>query len=76
MNDAIFNFDHIHIISQEPKISAKWYEESFGANIVREYDLRRAPQIDVQLGGMTTIIRGKRPGEKPNSTFQTIFKPQ
>ena len=68
MSNTIFSFDHIHIISQEPKISAQWYEEIFGANIVREYDLRRAPQIHVQLGGMTIIIRGKRPNEKPNAT--------
>ena len=68
MSDTKFSFDHIHIISQDPKISAQWYEEIFGANIVREYDLRHAPQIDVQLGGVTIIIRGKRPGEEPNST--------
>ena len=43
MSNAIFSFDHIHIISREPKISA-------------------------QLGEMKIIIRGKRPGEKPNST--------
>ena len=37
----------------------------FGAEIAAEYELREAPQINVRLGGMTIIIRGRRPGEAP-----------
>ena len=68
MSKPAFLFDHIHIISQEPKVAAQWYEDVLGAIIEGEYDLRNAPSINVQLGGITIIIRGKRPGEKPNST--------
>ena len=63
-SNPAFLFDHIHIISQEPKVAAQWYEDVLGAIIEGEYDLRNAPSINVQLGGMTIIIRGKRPGEK------------
>ena len=65
MSNPALKFDHIHIISQEPKAAAKWYEEMFGAVIAAETVTRNAPQIFVELGGMTIIIRGQRPGEAP-----------
>ena len=61
-------FDHVHIISQDPKAAAHWYEEILGGRITAEYQLRSAPQINVKLGGMQVIIRGKRPGEELVST--------
>ena len=39
-----------------------------GGKIVADYELRGAPQINVQVGGMQVIIRGRRPGESPVST--------
>ena len=61
-------FDHIHLISADPKAAAAWYEDILGAEIAGEYALRGAPQINVRLGGMTVIIRGARPGEEPVAT--------
>jgi catechol 2,3-dioxygenase-like lactoylglutathione lyase family enzyme len=37
----------------------------FGATIAADTVARGAPQIFVELGGMTILIRGKRPGETP-----------
>ncbi len=68
MCDAEITFDHIHLISEDPKAAALWYERILGGKITAEYELRDAPQINVSLGGMTVIIRGKRPGEEPMST--------
>jgi lactoylglutathione lyase len=65
MSNPAFKFDHVHIISESPKASAEWYAEMFGARIVREGVAYGAPQIAVELGGMTVLIRGKRPGEEP-----------
>lgn len=61
-------FDHIHLISQHPQAAAAWYRDMLGGEIVADYELRDAPQINVRLGGMTVIIRGQRPGEEPVST--------
>ena len=61
-------FDHIHLISADPQATAAWYERILGGRIVADYQLRDAPQINVQVGGMQIIIRGKRPGEAPAST--------
>jgi catechol 2,3-dioxygenase-like lactoylglutathione lyase family enzyme len=65
MSNPAFRFDHVHIISEDPKASAKWYVEMFGATIAADTVARGAPQIFVELGGMTILIRGRRPGEEP-----------
>ena len=63
MGNPAFRFDHVHIISENPHASAEWYVEMFGARISADTVARGAPQIFVELGGMTILIRGKRPGE-------------
>jgi catechol 2,3-dioxygenase-like lactoylglutathione lyase family enzyme len=65
MSNPAFKFDHVHIISQDPEASANWYVEMFGATITANTMARGAPQIFVDLGGMTILIRGQRPGEVP-----------
>ena len=65
MSNPAFKFDHVHIISENPKASADWYVEMFGATIAADTVARGAPQIFVELGGMTILIRGRRPGEAP-----------
>jgi catechol 2,3-dioxygenase-like lactoylglutathione lyase family enzyme len=67
MSNPAFRFDHVHIISKNPKASANWYVEMFGATIVADTVTRGAPQIFVELGGMTILIRGQRPGEAPDA---------
>jgi catechol 2,3-dioxygenase-like lactoylglutathione lyase family enzyme len=67
MSNPAFKFDHVHIISQDPHASAKWYVEMFGATIAKDTVARGAPQIFVDLGGMTILIRGVRPGEAPTT---------
>ncbi|HEX4985296.1 MAG TPA: VOC family protein [Burkholderiales bacterium] len=65
MNEAL-GFDHVHLISRDPKAAADWYRDMFGGEITQvQENLRGAPQIDVRVGGMTVVIRGQRPGEKP-----------
>lgn len=66
MSNPAFKFDHVHIISKNPKASADWYVEMFGARIAADTVARGAPQIFVELGGMTILIRGERPGEAPD----------
>ena len=65
MSNPAFTFDHVHIISENPKVTANWYVKMFGATIVADAVARGAPQIFVGLGGMTILIRGRRPGEAP-----------
>lgn len=68
MSNPAFTFDHVHIIAQDPKASAAWYVAMFGATITADTVARGAAQIFVELGGMTILIRGRRPGEAPAAT--------
>ena len=43
VSNPSFKFDHIHIISENPKASADWYVEMFGATIAADTFARRAP---------------------------------
>jgi lactoylglutathione lyase len=65
MSNPAFKFDHVHIISENPRASAEWYVEMLGAVIATDTVARGAQQIFVELGGMTILIRGRRPGENP-----------
>ena len=65
MSNPAFIFDHVHIISRDPAASARWYVDKLGARIAADTVARGAPQIFVELGGMTILIRGRRPGEEP-----------
>lgn len=65
MSNPAFAFDHIHIISQSPQDAANWYVEVLGADIVATKVAYGAPQIFLELGGKTLIIRGHRAGEAP-----------
>ena len=65
VSNPAFTFDHVHIVSENPRASAQWYVDMFGATIARDTIARGAPQIFVELGGTTTLIRGRRPGEDP-----------
>lgn len=66
MSNPALQFDHVHIISDTPHESAKWYVEKLGATITKDSVARGAPQIFVSLGGANLLIRGKRQGEAPS----------
>ena len=68
MSNPAFKFDHVHIVSKDPQASANWYVEMFGATIAANTMARDGPQIFIDLGGMTILIRGQRPGEDPADT--------
>ncbi len=61
----------LHIISENPSASAAWYVEMFGATIAADTIARGAPQIFVELGGTTILIRGRRPGRIRHPTSRS-----
>ena len=64
MPNPNITFDHVHLISQNPKATADWYVDKLGAEIVRDVQVRGAPQLYVEIGGgAMLIVRGERPGE-------------
>ena len=64
MSNPNMVFDHVHLVSKDPKSSAAWYEEKLGGRVVSSSEVRGAPSIVVSFKGATIIIRGQRPGEQ------------
>jgi|TARA_Y100000814_G_C12032585_1_gene299668 catechol 2,3-dioxygenase-like lactoylglutathione lyase family enzyme len=63
-------FDHVHIISQNPEESAKWFEEILGGKKVETVEIQGAPQIYVLFEGAKVIIRGQRNRETAHDKNQ------
>jgi lactoylglutathione lyase len=64
MSNTPVIFDHVHLVSKDPKSTASWYEEKLGGRVVNTSEVRGAPSIVVAFKGATVIIRGQRPGEE------------
>ena len=65
MDRVPLEFDHIHLIAEDPRATVAWYVEMLGAEITADTMARGAPQIFLDVGGKIIIVRGKRPGENP-----------
>ena len=63
MPSATIGFDHVHLVSRNPQAAAQWYADKLGGEIVRNAEVRGAPQIYVSFGGFIVIVRGERPDE-------------
>src|SRR4051794_41779995 len=52
MSNPAFKFDHVHIISQDPPASGRWYVEMLGARNPPRSVARGAPPVFVGVGGL------------------------
>ena len=66
------SFDHVHVISKQPKDTADWYADRLGGTITKSATVKDAPQIYVSFGEAFIIVRGQRPGEsaKDKTNFE------
>lgn len=64
MGDSNIVFDHVHLISKDPKTTATWYAEKLAGKIISSSEVRGVPQAIVAFKGSTIIIRGQRPNEQ------------
>ena len=53
---ATFTYDHIHLRSPDAEATARWYEEMFGAEIIRSVQSDGRPRLDLNLGGVAVFI--------------------
>ncbi len=54
------HYDHVHLISADPRATAEWYVEYLGGEIMRDDELRGARNVRVHLGECLLNIRGVR----------------
>ena len=50
-----FIFDHIHLFTRNPEVTAAFYERMFGAEVIRTTPQGK-PRIDLKLGGANIFI--------------------
>ena len=50
MKYLAFEFERVHVISENPKAAADWYAGTLGADINFKREVRGAPQIGVEHG--------------------------
>ena len=65
------SFDHVHVISKQPKDAADWYADRLGGTITKSVTVKDAPQIYVSFGEAFIIVRGQRPGESAKDKANT-----
>lgn len=53
---TVFAYDHIHLRSPDVEATARWYEEMFGAEIIRSVQSDGKPRLDLKLGGVAVFI--------------------
>ena len=63
MPQASLGFDHVHLVAKDPRATARWYVDKLGGEIVRDIEVRGAPQVYVSFNGFIVIVRGQRPNE-------------
>jgi catechol 2,3-dioxygenase-like lactoylglutathione lyase family enzyme len=72
---AKFTYDHIHLRSPDPEATAAFYEQMFGAKILRSVQSGK-PRIDMKLGGADIFIAAVAPDGKtappPTSPYQGL----
>lgn len=69
---ATFTFDHIHLRSPDPEATAAFYEEMFGATVLRSTQNGK-PRVDLDLCGQKVFIARVEAqdgtGESPRSPY-------
>ena len=58
-----FRFNHIHFKSPDPKKTAQWYVDFFGAKIVSEGQNANGPTFRLDLHGMPLNVTPFLPGQ-------------
>jgi lactoylglutathione lyase len=70
---AKYTWDHIHLRSTNPEATAKWYERTLGADVIRSMQ-QGAPRIDLKLGGANIFIAPVTPGDGVNPPPTTPYQ--
>jgi lactoylglutathione lyase len=68
-----YTWDHIHLRSPDPEVTAAWFERMLGAQVIRS-TVEGKPRIDLKLGGADVFIMPVAPGDKVNAPPVTPYQ--
>jgi lactoylglutathione lyase len=70
---ANFTWDHIHLRTADPEAMARWFESTFGAQVIRTMQQGK-PRIDLKLGGANIFIAPVTPSDGVNTAPVTPYR--
>jgi lactoylglutathione lyase len=71
-NMTKFTWEHIHLRSPDPEVTAAWYKDKLGAEVVKSPQADGLSRIDINLSGQKVFIAKAMPGkaaEAPSSPY-------
>jgi lactoylglutathione lyase len=51
-----YHFDHLHLVSRDPKATARYYQKMFDAKIIESIEPDGKPRIDLNMNGLVIFI--------------------
>jgi catechol 2,3-dioxygenase-like lactoylglutathione lyase family enzyme len=51
-----YHFDHLHLVSRDPKAAALYYQKMFDAKIIESIEPDGKPRIDLNINGLVIFI--------------------
>ena len=51
-----YSFNHIHLLTRDPKVTVQYYNRMFGAKIIESTQSDGKQRIDLDLGGVSIFI--------------------
>ena len=70
---ATFTWDHIHLRTPDQEATAQWFEQIFGAQLIRSTQQGK-PRIDMKLGGANIFLAQVNPGDGVNAAPTTPYQ--
>ena len=58
-----YHFEHIHLLSRDPKTTAQYYRKMFDAEVIETAQPDGSTRVDVDLNGLAIFILPVAPGE-------------
>ena len=59
----IYHFDHVHILSKNPQVTAQYFHKMFDAKIIESVEPDGKPRVDMEMNGLIIFIFPVGPGE-------------
>lgn len=70
---AEFHYDHVHLRSPDPEATARYYQQMFGAEVIKSVQSDGRERVDMRLGGVMMFIAQVPPendlAERQDGTF-------
>jgi lactoylglutathione lyase len=68
-----YTWDHIHLRTPDPEVTAQWFERMLGAEVIRTMQMGK-PRIDLKLGGGNIFLAPVTDADPANPPPKTPYQ--